>query len=118
MPAFFWYAIGSSRQARAADGYVALSLLREEGNVFWTRTVWTSNAAMRAFMLAGSHRAAMPKLQHWCDEAAVAHWTQDSPAEPSWQEAWRRLVASGRASKVNHPSEAHRKFEVPAPKAK
>ncbi len=55
LPAFFWYAMGSSRQAKAAKGYVALSLLREEGNVFWTRTVWESADAMRAFMLAGAH---------------------------------------------------------------
>jgi hypothetical protein len=71
---------------------------------------------MRAFMTAGAHRAAMPKLLEWCDEAAVAHWTQDCDQEPAWEEAHRRMRREGRASKVNHPSEAHRLFDVPAPR--
>ena len=48
----------------------------------------------------------------WCDEAAVAHWTQDSPEPPSWEEAHRRLQESGRPSKVNHPSEGQRNNRI------
>jgi hypothetical protein len=58
----------------------------------------------------------MPKLLEWCDEAAVVHWTQDCDQEPDWEEAHRRMRREGRASKVNHPSEAHRRFESPAPR--
>ena len=68
---------------------------------------------MRAFMLAGPHRRAMPKLLEWCDEASVVHWNQESPALPDWREAYRRMVEEGRPSKVNHPSPAHRACEIP-----
>jgi hypothetical protein len=85
--------------------------------VFWTSTSWDSEAAMRAFMLAPPHGPVMRKLIEWCDEAALGHWTQDSPELPSWTEAHRRMQAEGRTSKVNHPTEAHRKFEIGAPPA-
>jgi hypothetical protein len=71
---------------------------------------------MRAFMFAPAHRRLMPKLLQWCDEAAVAHWLQDSMQPPSWQEAHRRLQQAGRTSKVDHPSAAQLDFEVPPPK--
>ena len=58
----------------------------------------------------------MRRLPQWCDEAAVAHWTQESPQPPSWEEAHQRLQQSGRPSKVNHPSEAHHNnLSIPAP---
>ncbi len=116
LPAFFVAAFRSALQARRAEGNLAFSILRDARDTFWTRSVWTDEAAMRAFMTTGAHRAAMPKLLEWCDEAAVAHWTQDSDQEPSWEEAHRRMRREGRASKVNHPSEAHRRFDVPAPR--
>jgi heme-degrading monooxygenase HmoA len=90
--------------------------LRDARNVFWTRSLWTDEAAMKAFMTGGAHRAAMPKLLEWCDEAAIAHWTQESDQEPDWEEAHRRMRGEGRASKVNHPSPAHQSFELPAPR--
>ena len=46
----------------------------------------------------------MPKLLEWCDEAAVAHWHQESAELPGWDTAERRLAESARVSKVNHPS--------------
>ena len=116
LPAFFVAAFRSASQARRAEGNLAFNVLRDAGDTFWTRSVWTDEATMRAFMTAGAHRAAMPKLLEWCDEAAVAHWTQDCDQEPAWEEAHRRMRREGRASKVNHPSEAHRLFDVPAPR--
>jgi hypothetical protein len=70
---------------------------------------------MRAFMLAPAHRRVMPKLLQWCDEAAVTHWLQDSPEPPLWQEVHRRLQQEGRTSKVDHPSAAQLRFEIPPP---
>jgi hypothetical protein len=84
---------------------------------FWTRTLWRDESTMRAFMLAGAHRRIMPRLLQWCDEAAVAHWVQDSPEPPSWQDAHRRLKEEGRASRVNHPSAAQLAFQIPPPNA-
>ena len=71
---------------------------------------------MRSFMRSGAHRGVMPRLAKWCDEAALAHWVQDGPEPPSWQEAYQRLQQHGRRSRVDHPSDAQRRFEIPAPR--
>jgi len=75
---FAWYTLRSSRQAARAEGNLGLKLLRDRCNTFWTSTLWTGEAAMKMFMTLGAHGKAMRKLAEWCDEAAVAHWTQDS----------------------------------------
>ena len=68
---------------------------------------------MKAFMLAGAHRGVMQKLLNWCDEAALVHWTQDSALPPEWPEAREKMQATGRTSKVNHPSDDHQAFRIP-----
>jgi hypothetical protein len=118
LPMFVWLALRSARQAAKAPGNVATMLLADRHNTFWTATAWTSDAAMKAFMLAGVHRTAMRKLPEWCDEAAVVHWTQDSSELPSWQEACQRLLREGRRSKVNHPSPAHLAHQFPEPQVR
>jgi hypothetical protein len=115
LPGFFFYAIRSSRQAARAEGNLAVKLLRDRRNTFWTATLWTSEAAMKQFMLAGAHRTAMRKLLDWCDEAALAHWSQESESLPTWPEAHSRLETEGRRSKVNHPSPTHIAHKFPAP---
>src|SRR6266446_4859414 len=72
-------------------------------------------AAMKKFMTSGAHGKAMRKLAESCDEAAVVHWTQESPEPPSWPEACQRLHKDGRRSKVNHPSAGHLAYEFPPP---
>jgi len=116
MPMFFVYAIRSSRQAARAEGNLGIKLLRDRRNTFWTATLWTSEAAMKKFMIAGAHGRAMRKLLHWCDEAAVVHWTQESAALPPWLESHARLQSEGRASKVNHPSSVHLAHDFPEPR--
>jgi hypothetical protein len=117
LPGFMAAAFHSIVQARRASGNLAVGTLREAGNVFWTRSLWKDEAAMRSFMESGAHRAAMPKLLEWCDEASVVHWTQDSAEAPTWKEAHRRLQRDGRLSRVKHPSKAHRRFEISPPRA-
>jgi hypothetical protein len=116
VPIFFVQAIRSGRQAKAAAGNLGVTVMREGRNVFWTRTAWTDEASMKAYMLAGAHRSAMRELLNWCDEAAMAHWIQESAELPSWQEAYTELMRVGRLSKVNHPSKSQTKFEVPEPR--
>ena len=115
IPSFFVEAVLAARQGRAAAGNLGVSVLREAGNVFWTRTLWGSESSMRSYMLAGSHRRVMPKLLERCNEAAVAHWTHESPQPPDWPESHRQLVPIGRPSKVRHPSQAQRQYQIPAP---
>jgi hypothetical protein len=115
LPQFFIEALRSAKQAASADGNLHVALLRDRHSTFWTSTSWTSEVAMKAFMHATPHGPAMRKLLDWCDEASVAHWTEDSGELPSWDEAHRRLEKEGRASKVRHPSSAHTAHKFPPP---
>jgi hypothetical protein len=83
----------------------------QPGLVFWTRTVWRDMPAMRAFMLSGAHKRAMPKLLNWCSEASMVHWESGTGTLPTWGEAEVRLRAEGRTSRVRHPSEAQARGE-------
>jgi hypothetical protein len=116
LPAFLLGALRSAREAKNASGNLAVSMLSDASFAFWTCTLWSDERAMRAFMFAPPHGRVMPKLLQWCDEAAVAHWLQDSMQPPSWQEVHRRLQQDGRTSKVDHPSAAQLRFEVPPQK--
>ena len=107
LPQFAIHAIRSRSQVTRSPGCLNLALLPDRHWTFWTMTAWDSEASMRAYMISGAHRQAMPHLLHWCDEASVAHWTQPEPTLPSWQEADRRMRETGRISKVLHPSPNH-----------
>lgn len=116
LPAFLIQSFRAVRQARRAAGNLSVSVLRDAELAFWTRTVWGDEAAMRSFMRSGAHRRVMPHLAEWCDEASFAHWQQGGSEPPSWPKAHRRLQQQGRRSRVDHPSEAQRRFEIPVPK--
>lgn len=118
LPMFAVYALRSAREASKADGNLAARLLRDRRNVFWTATAWTTEAAMKCFMLSGAHRRAMNKLPHWCDEAALVHWTQESAEPPTWQEDCVRLQREGRPSRVNRPSPTHLAHQFPEPRVR
>jgi hypothetical protein len=116
MPEFLIQSVRAARQAKLAAGSLAVSILRDADRAFWTRTVWRDEAAMRSFMQSGVHHRTMARLPDWCDEAALVHWVQDADKPPSWLEAYRRLQQEGRRSRVNRPSEAHRRLETPKPR--
>ncbi|RYC29747.1 DUF3291 domain-containing protein [Lichenibacterium minor] len=107
LPAFARHNLRTLAQVKAAPGFRGGSLLADRGWAFWTLTAWDGQDAMRAYMTAGAHRTAMPYLLEWCDEASVAHWTQDGDALPSWAEADRRMRDEGRPSKLRHPGPHH-----------
>ena len=65
---------------------------------------------------SGVHRRIMARLPEWCDEAALVHWVQDATEPPSWPQAHRRLQQEGRRSRVDHPSDAQRRFEIREPR--
>jgi heme-degrading monooxygenase HmoA len=115
LPVFMIQALRSVRQAASAQGNLVATVLRDRNKTFWTRTIWTTEAAMKSFMQSGAHGKVMRKLLEWCDEAALVRWTQDTSDIPTWQEAHRRLQAEGRRSKVNHPSAAHDAYIIAEP---
>jgi hypothetical protein len=116
LPQFLLHAMRSARQVKAASGVQSATLLREDWRTYWTRTIWTDEAAMKKFMISGKHRIAMPKLMNICEEASVARWHQDDLTIAYWDEVHRRMQREGRASKVNNPSAAQRAFQIPAPR--
>lgn len=116
LPGFAVHAVRTRNQVRAAPGFRGGALLPDRDWTFWTMTAWTDEAAMRAYILAGAHRRAMPRLVRWCDEASIVHWVQDGADLPSWAEADARMRAEGRPSKVRHPSAAHAPMTYRAPR--
>lgn len=115
LPPFLWHTLRSLRQARRAPGNLAAKTRRAADGAYWTLTAWDAADAMRAYRNSGAHKAAMPKLVDWCDEASVGHWEQESAALPDWREAHRRMLETGRLSKVKHPSARQSTGEMPAP---
>jgi len=107
LPGFLFLTVRARTQVRHARGFQGGALLPDRRWTFWTMTVWDSQESMRAYILNGAHKAAMPKLLNWCDEASVVHWDQSDAGLPSWQEADRRMRQNGRISKVRHPSSDH-----------
>lgn len=103
-PIFMRHAMRTATQATQADGAAAVSTRFERGFVVWTMTVWRDDAAMRHYRNNGDHQIAMRLLSTICSEASYVHWTQESAAPPSWDEAHRRLISSGVLSKVKQPS--------------
>ena len=115
LPGFLWDTMQSVRQVQRSSGFLGGRLLVNTNYVFWTMTAWQDEAAMNAYRTGGAHRKAMPKLLNWCDEAAVVHWTQDSPEIPEWQQVQQHMSEQGRLSKVNHPSTVQTSQQIPAP---
>ena len=116
VPLFVIYALRTLDQVKKAPGFQDGALLRDRSWTFWTMTAWESQESMLTFMTTGSHKRAMPRLLHWCDEASVAHWTQAEMALPSWSEADQRMRKSGRISKVLHPSPRHASLSYRVPR--
>jgi len=116
LPSFVLYTFRSLRQVKGSSGFRGGGLLADRSWTFWTMTVWDNQECMRSYMTAGAHKAAMPRLLDWCDEASVVHWDQPEAALPSWGEADQRMRAGGRASKVHNPSPRHATLSYRAPR--
>jgi hypothetical protein len=116
VPLFVLHTLRSLRQVKRAPGFQIGALLPDRSWTFWTMTAWDNQESMRQYMLTGSHKAAMPHLLDWCDEASVAHWHQPEATLPSWGEADQRMRDSGRASKVRNPSPRHSNLSYPVPR--
>jgi heme-degrading monooxygenase HmoA len=110
------HALRSGKQVEKSKGFIKGKTLLDQHLTFWTMTIWNTEADMRAYRSADAHKKAMPKLQHWCDEASVVHWEQEDEAFPSWQHSYDKMRATGRISKVKYPSLQHANMDVPAPR--
>lgn len=106
-----------TNQVRRSPGFITGSLLPDRKWVFWTSPLWDEREDMRVYMTSGPHRAAMPELAGWCDEASVVHWSTEEPVLPGWQEAEARMRRDGRASNVRHPSQDHAALRFASPRS-
>ena len=107
LPAFLLNTQRTGGQIRAAAGFLGGELVVDRKLTFWTMTGWVDERAMLGYRNSGAHKAVMPKLIQWCDEAAAVHWTQEGAALPSWKEAHAKLTVEGFVTKVRHPSANH-----------
>jgi heme-degrading monooxygenase HmoA len=107
LPMFAYHAGRSRRQAERTAGCLRVQTRKTKGLTFWTLTFWDSEQSLKQFMKHRPHRQVMPKLSHWCDEAAVNRWVHNSPEQPTWEYAAAHLAEHGRLSRVTHPSELH-----------
>ena len=107
MPLFMMHAMRTMMQAQKAPGVLGVETRLEPGNVVWTKTVWTDEAAMKQYRGSGAHQIAMRLLAEICSEAAYARWGQDTSDLPTWEEAHQRILREGKLSKVKHPSPLH-----------
>jgi hypothetical protein len=112
---FFTGAVASLEQAKQADGSAGADVLADADNTWWTVTAWQGRDPMRAFVAAEPHRAAMGRLDDWCDEATFVDWEQDGTDLPDWQTSYRRLVADGQVASLTQPSPAHSIRDFPPP---
>lgn len=118
LPSFLWRTFQSQRQAERVLGFLGGRLLIDSGLTFWTLTVWQSEETMRGFRGSGAHARVMPRLAEWCNEAAYAHWIQTDNSIPTWEDAYEQLLAEGRLSRVEHPSQNHLDRQFARPRLK
>jgi hypothetical protein len=118
LPVFLLRTFQSQRQIECSPGYLGGRLLVDAHSTYWTLTLWQDEKAMKVFRGSGAHARAMKKLPEWCDEGAYAHWIPAGDAIPTWAQAYERLVAEGKLSRVEHPSAAHVAREFPSPRLK
>ena len=86
---FWWHAVLSMRQAQNAPGNLSVEARSIEG-VQHTLSVWTDEAAMRAYLTSGAHLKAM-KAFHTIATGRTTGYLADAP--PVWSEVheiWKR----------------------------
>ena len=83
MPLFFWHATRSMKQARLAEGNLHAEVHYRAG-YHHTLSIWTSEAAMRAYLTRGAHRSAILSFPRFAGGRTIGFRTE---TPPDWQEA-------------------------------
>ncbi|KQR72956.1 hypothetical protein [Rhizobium sp. Leaf341] len=91
-PRFWWHAIRSMMQARKAPGNLAADARIIKG-VHHTRTVWTDEAAMRRYLVAGAHLQAMKAFDSIATGKTLGF---TSETLPDWDAVHRLWQTEGR----------------------
>ena len=91
-PRFWWHAIGSMMQAKRAPGNISADARMIEG-IQHTLSVWESQAAMRAYLIAGAHGKAMANFKSIATGKVVGFLTD---TVPDWSEVHALWIEKGR----------------------
>ncbi|MBY0613178.1 MAG: hypothetical protein K2P80_13445 [Beijerinckiaceae bacterium] len=79
---FWWHAIRSMRQAQAAPGNLSAQA-RAINGIHHTLSVWTDEAAMRAYLVSGPHLKALRNF-HAIATGKTVGYLADAP--PPWSD--------------------------------
>lgn len=88
-PAFWWHAIRSMGQAQSAPGLISAEA-RQINGIHHTQTVWESESAMRTYLIAGAHLAAMKAFHGIATRRTIGFLSE---TVPQWDEVhgiWAR----------------------------
>ena len=107
LPLFGLHAMRSAAQAMKSEGIVDFDTRVEDVFTHWTKTVWKDEPAMKNFRNSEAHQLAMRLLASICSEASYTRWQQETPDVPTWQEANKAMLETGKLSKVKNPSPFH-----------
>ena len=114
-PAFLWHNSLSTWQVINTPGFLGGKFLGDDRGGKWTLTLWEKQAAMKHYRNSGAHRRVIPKINFWCDEAAVVHWEQTDSNFPTWSEIHRRMMVEGHITRLSQPSPNHLEKKIPSP---
>ncbi len=90
-PRFWWHALRSMAQAKAAPGNISADA-RTINGVQHTLSIWEDKAAMRRFLVAGAHAQAMRAFP------AIARGSTfgfEAETAPTWDEVHRLWLERG-----------------------
>ncbi len=115
LPPFFKRSVQSLKQAKNANGIIAVNVFNDSFPVFWTCSIWETEKDMMQYMKSGNHKKAMPYLQKWCNEARTCHVSFEGNKIPPASELSMLLHKHGRTSRLLKPNDNHLKEIFPEP---
>ena len=92
-PAFMRHAVASMSQAKQAEGCISADARRING-VHHTRSIWESEAHMRAFLRAGAHGKAMRIFGKIATGKTFGYVAQNVPDWDEVHRLWREKGAA------------------------
>jgi hypothetical protein len=108
LPKFILENSGVINQLRSSKGFKAGKTLLDPSLAAWTVTLWENEAAMRAFFGSGAHRASLPKLSFYADEASSGHMDFAETELPDWNFVYEKLSTIGKFTiPLQSPSQNH-----------
>jgi hypothetical protein len=114
-PQFYYHAIPSVIQAKAAPGNLHTSVRRLNGYEM-TMTIWESKAAMLAYMRSGAHVQAMKVFDDVASSGMIYGYETNNPKPLPWPEAFQILETKAKSHGGGGRSRTNNKNDIPVTK--